>query len=449
MKFRQSLLAKYLIVVVVAILLLPLSIPTLSILLYMPPILYNQGLKPHEGPSDFEKKWHQQAKTLEGASDEEVNASLLVFQQRYPHAELFWVDESGETKASFPRDETLPKRWTVAQSIQFMKDSFDSDPFTVVAFIGENQSNGFMVLKMDREHLKLPIERLGKQYEYIFTGVVLLVMFLFIFCSWIFFQRIRKRLVRLQHAMEEKGANGIPHPVERKELDEIGQLEESFNVMIIQLEDSQRRYQEEETLRRELIMNLSHDLRTPLTALGAHAYSLQKEELSENGRESLELIDHKVQFISHLMDNLLSYTLLSSGKYLYEPKRTDMGRLIRQFLVGWYPIFEEKNFDIDVWLPEEKVEWTIDSKWMERILDNLLQNINRHAAEGKYVRVSLTKTTLTVADKGNGFLAETTEKGAGVGLAVVDMMVNDMELTWRIDSHASGTTIYIENHIER
>ncbi|MBM7702156.1 sensor histidine kinase [Metabacillus iocasae] len=444
MKFHQSLLAKYLTVVVVAILLLPLSIPTLSIVIYMPPILYNEGMKPYEGPSDFEKKWHKEAKKLEGATNEEINQALLLFQQRYPHAEMFWVDESGETRASFPKDRTLPKRWTAAQSIQFMKDSFDADPFTVVAFIGENRSNGFMVLKIEREHLKLPIERVGKEYEYMFMGVVVIVMTLFIFCSWIFFQRIRKRLMRLQHAMEQKGDSGIPNLVERKEMDEIGQLEESFNVMIQQLEDSKRRQQEEETLRRELIMNLSHDLRTPLTTVRAHAYSLQKEALSHAGKESLQLIDHKIQFVSHLMDNLLSYTLLSSGKYSHESKQVEIGRLIRQSLVAWYPIFEEKDFKIDIRLPEEKVEWIVDQQWMERILDNLFQNINRHAVQGKYVGVSLNQTTLVISDKGSGFSNETNEKGAGVGLAVVDMMLKEMGLQWRIDSTDRGTTIFIQ-----
>ena len=63
--------------------------------------------------------------------------------------------------------------------------------------------------------------------------------------------------------------------------------------MVQELETSRKREMEEEELRKELIANLSHDLRTPLTTIRAHAYRLKKEPLSTKGQESLDFIDEK------------------------------------------------------------------------------------------------------------------------------------------------------------
>ncbi|MFC0333859.1 sensor histidine kinase, partial [Paenibacillus sepulcri] len=141
---------------------------------------------------------------------------------------------------------------------------------------------------------------------------IVTILGVFILISWLFFYKIRKRLMHLQEAMAKPAGNGIPLPIRIDKRDEIGQLGDSFNKMVHELEISRHREKEEEALRRQLISNLSHDLRTPLTAIRGHAYRLKKESLSPKGRESLDAIDHKISHLGQLLENLLSYTLLTS-----------------------------------------------------------------------------------------------------------------------------------------
>ncbi|MBT2287591.1 HAMP domain-containing histidine kinase, partial [Paenibacillus albidus] len=154
----------------------------------------------------------------------------------------------------------------------------------------------------------------------------------FVVVSWLFFLRFRKRLTRLQEAMSfSANNNSFPKPiaVETDRMDEIDQLGGSFNWMIQQLEDSRKREYEEELLRHRLIANLSHDLRTPLTILRGQVTRLNKESISLEGQNSLTEMNHTITRVGDLMDDLLSYTLLTSGKHPFGPTSTDIGRLVR------------------------------------------------------------------------------------------------------------------------
>ncbi|GGF80681.1 hypothetical protein GCM10010912_27290 [Paenibacillus albidus] len=146
------------------------------------------------------------------------------------------------------------------------------------------------------------------------------------------------------------------------------------------------------------------------------------------------------------MDDLLSYTLLTSGKHPYRPASTDIGRLVRASVAAWYPVFEEKEIQIEVDLPaEETFYWEVDPKWITRVLDNLFQNILRHAAEGKYAKIAVdaAKEQIIVTDRGPGMDNSSYERGAGIGLAASNYMLQKMKLKADFTSHENGTIVAI------
>ncbi|WP_339225071.1 HAMP domain-containing sensor histidine kinase [Paenibacillus sp. FSL H8-0332] len=229
-------------------------------------------------------------------------------------------------------------------------------------------------------------------------------------------------------------------------MDEIDQLGDSFNWMIQQLQDSRKREAEEELLRHRLIANLSHDLRTPLTILRGHVTKLNKEPISLEGQDSLTEINHTITRVGDLMDDLLSYTLLTAGKYPFEPAPTDMVRLVRASVAAWYPVFEENEIQLEVDLPSEKTfYWRIDPKWMTRVLDNVFQNILRHAAEGRYANIvaDVEQERIIVADRGPGMDNSSYEHGAGMGLSTAIYMLNQMKLNADFASNVNGTSVTI------
>lgn len=286
----------------------------------------------------------------------------------------------------------------------------------------------------------------------LFYVTVLLFGFIivaFVILSWLFFLKLQKRLARLQEVMSFSAKNNsFPKPisVQSDRMDEIDQLGISFNWMIQQLEDSRKRAFEEELLRHRLIANLSHDLRTPLTILRGHVTSLNKESMSLEGQNSLTEINHTITRVGDLMDDLLSYTLLTSGKHPFGPVSTDIVRLVRASVAAWYPVFEEKEIQLDVDLPaEETFYWVADPNWVTRVLDNLFQNILRHAAEGKYANivVDVEKEQIIVADRGPGLDNSSYERGAGIGLSTCHYMLKKMNLKANFTSNENGTSVAI------
>lgn len=292
------------------------------------------------------------------------------------------------------------------------------------------------------------ISLLQQYYQFIFFIIVLFTVIIFI--SWFFFYHLHKRISRLKNAMEvPTGEYPFPKPVVVRvgRMDEIDQLKASFNRMIEQLEESRKREIEEESLKRWLIANLSHDLRTPLTIMRGHVSELENEPLSVKGSRSLNEIDHTITRVSDLMENLLSYTLLTSGKYPHNPTSTDMLRLVRASVVAWYPVFDKEHFHFDVDLPEDTTfYWEVDPEWMTRVLDNLFQNILRHATKGKYAKITMdvAKEQIIVADNGPGMEGSSYDRGAGIGLSITNYMLKKMKLQARFSSSDKGTIVEID-----
>ncbi|MFD0714876.1 histidine kinase dimerization/phospho-acceptor domain-containing protein [Paenibacillus sp. GCM10027626] len=440
-------MSKYALIIVCAMLLLPLMFPLVTILVYYPFMLSEQGGGDrYQDGKALEAMWHKEARLLSVSDTDEIDKRLRELKRQYEKAAMFWVDERGATRLRLPDNLELPEQWTPAYTIQFMKQRFGGDPFTIVAFIGAEQQGAFMVFELPRQYMQADMVQGRERYNVIFLIGSLFILGLFLFVSFMFFYRIRKRLVRLQQAMTTPTEHGIPAEVEVLNDDEIGRLEQAFNSMILQLEAGRRREAQDEALRRELIAKLSHDLRTPLTTIRGHAFGLRQESLTAKGEQSLALVERKIDYLGQLIENLFSYALLSAGKYPYHPRKVDIVRMTRTLLAGWFPVFEEQQFQIELELPEQSLYWEVDPSWLERVLDNFFQNVLRHAKEGRYIGVAVTAEAggrILIRDRGPGMSGSSAEKGAGLGLSIVQFMLKEMQLHYEVETGQGGTAIQI------
>ncbi|MGE7694909.1 sensor histidine kinase [Lysinibacillus sp. NPDC094177] len=449
MKFFRSLLVKYMLIIFLAISIVQLSY--FAIAAFMFGIGKTDFSSDVLRESEVEEKWLVEAKSIKNVTEETIAQHFKEWKDQYPKSSMFWVSEDGTLLTTLNVTEQLPLKWTPAFTTKFIKDHYGEDPFTVIAFLGQDESNGFIVFEIPREVFNPPLKNVYEQYgNLLIVGVIAIILF-FIAISFLFFRGIRKRLLHLQEAMEIRDVDGLPVETKVKKKDEIGQLEHSFNRMVCELRESKNREQKEEQLRRELIANLSHDLRTPLTKIRAQSYSISKEALSEDGKQAIKAMEKSIVNIDALIENLMSYTLLMASKYKFEPKDINVIRFAREQMTTWYPVFEKEGFEIDIELHSfEKNEWQVDSIWLGRVFDNLFQNILRHANSGKYIGVETESTehydAFIIKDHGKGMKNESDAKGAGIGLSIVDIMVKGMDLEWDIESSESGTKIKIKHY---
>lgn len=448
MNILQSLMTRYLFLILFALVLFPL-VPAI----YYSPLLFNKELY---DPEEIEDIWKREAADLDGQEEEVIHHRLQSINNKYPKAKVFWINGSGESNFIGNRSAEIPENWTFTDSLVFMEESKfhvdtflqKKDPqniFTITALIGNDPRQGVMVLQVPITDTNLGSISLTEDFPFVIFFISTFGAFLLI--SWFFFFNIRKRLVKLQFAMSETGDEGIPDEVMIKKIDEIGKLEEAFNEMINQLKCSREREKKEENLRKQLIANISHDLRTPLTVMRQHVYSVKKYPTSSAAIESLQIVENKLDDMDKMINNLLSYTLLSSGKHPINMRDMDILDEVRKVIAEWYPIFEEYKFDIDIELPERSLIWMVDPIWFKSILDNLIQNVIRHARSGRYIGIQTVErqgsTFIVIKDKGVGFGQESEAKGAGIGLSIVSLMIKEMNLDWEISTTSEGTSIYL------
>ncbi|MDR9852347.1 HAMP domain-containing sensor histidine kinase [Paenibacillus sp. VCA1] len=458
-RFRGSLLSRYLLIILIALLFIPVVFPVSLIGYQIVQNLVHGNVYPKSGqqPEEryrtihLENMWHDEAKKLKGSTPDEIDRRIGELGKAYSKVDMFWVDADSRVRQPADGRLHLPETWDAADAISYMKHYREAtQQFSVIAFIGDDEklNRGFMVMQVSKAELSPKDNDLSARESMAFFGIILLMFVLFIVVSWMFFMNMRRRLLRLQYAMTVQNGSGLPDPIAVRKSDEIGQLEEAFNGMVRQLDGSLKREREEEELRKRLIANLSHDLRTPLTVVRSHVYSLQKEQLSERGRELLKLTESKLGDLSGLIDNLLSYNLLTSGKYTLHPERIDVLRIVRESAAAWYPLWEKEGFEVDIDLPEGPVYWMLDAQWFRRILDNLFQNVVRHARSGQYIGVGTATDAaggmaIVIRDKGKGMKASSGDKGAGIGLAIVGFLAREMGLGMEIRSTEEGTAIMI------
>lgn len=143
-------------------------------------------------------------------------------------------------------------------------------------------------------------------------------------------------------------------------------------------------------MKTELITNVSHDLRTPLTSIITYVDLLKKENLeSDSAREYVEILDNKSKRLKNLVDSLFDAAKASSGDIPIEWMNLDMATLTEQAIGEFTDDFEQKNLTLIQNISVETAPIYADGKLTFRILENILGNVKKYAMEGSRVYVNL------------------------------------------------------------
>jgi len=438
---------KYILIIIFSILLFPISYLGVNFVYY---VVINQiGDLSSENfytKEEVEKGWKELSESIEGDPDDSVFSHLENRAKQYPQSSVIWISDKGDLLLAIGETEEWESTWNTSQIVKFIEQQQGDDNFTANAYIEGSQHSGYAFLEVPNASLGSSWEVLRDRYAFVWFIVLGLIWFLFIFISWLFFKKISNRLTKMQNSMEISNNQAVPTKIAVDQEDEIGQLELSFNYMVEKLNESRQKEKNEEAIRKQLISSLSHDLRTPLSIINGHAHKINQLETNSDVRESNAVIIEKVDFLAELIDNLSSFTVLREGKLPLNKQLVDIVQVAKSSLIAYYPILEEKGFAVDVKL-NKSIQWYIDETWFRRILDNLLQNVLRHAAKGKYLSVSTTQANgmdaLKIEDRGPGMKVISNQKGTGIGLSIVDMMLEQMNLNKIVYDGTSGTTIII------
>lgn len=143
---------------------------------------------------------------------------------------------------------------------------------------------------------------------------------------------------------------------------------------------------------RESLTEISHDLRTPLTAASGYTGMLKNMELTEDEKKRyIEAIEERFETSRNLVDQLFYYTRMESGALELQREETDIRRILTDMLAVFYSDFEKRGFEMQVDIDEAPLIVEGDSDAFKRIFSNIISNGLKHG-EGSF-KLSLRKET--------------------------------------------------------
>lgn len=197
-------------------------------------------------------------------------------------------------------------------------------------------------------------------------------------------------LNQIVYTSSEVAAGGFERDVPVKGKSVLATLAGNINTMKYGVQTSQKERAKSERLKTELITNVSHDLRTPLTSIITYTELLKQGDLSEADRHTfIEIIDRKAQRLKVLIDDLFEATKMASGHIPLVKEKIDLVQLLQQALAEHNEIIKESALQFRVTMPGKPVFALVDGQKLWRVFDNLIGNCLKYSLENTRVYISV------------------------------------------------------------
>lgn len=206
---------------------------------------------------------------------------------------------------------------------------------------------------------------------------------------------------------------------------------------LAELRRQRRRYTNGDRELKSAVTNISHDLRTPLTAICGYLELLEAEELTDNTKRYVDQIANRTEALKALTEELFRYSVISSVSDLnYE--NVNLGRVLEDALISFYGAFEQKNITPHIALPDRVVSRSLDQFALSRIFGNIISNAVKYSdgdfavtmTDAGEITFSNTASDLSLVDVGKLFdrfyTVDSARKSTGLGLSIAKLLTERM-----------------------
>lgn len=260
----------------------------------------------------------------------------------------------------------------------------------------------------------------GGALVFLLSAVIAVLAFLLIYQQFVFTKGIRKELKqageKLENILRTASDEKLTIFTDHKELME---LAAQINGLLLDRQRMKAEYRRQKLASKKMLANISHDIKTPLTVILGYLEMLRLERgkdaandevVTNAGDATLEKVEAKAKQVAELINQFFTLAKLEAGDMKLEEERLEIGELCRENVLGFYDVISQKDYEVDISIPEEKIFVRGDRNGIERILYNLLSNAIRYGGEGKYLGMALRQeegmVRIDVIDKGRGIPKE-------------------------------------------
>ncbi|MFX3636357.1 MAG: sensor histidine kinase [Candidatus Pristimantibacillus sp.] len=331
------------------------------------------------------------------------------------------------------------------------EDPYYGERVTSVTIPVYNESRVVSLLRYSAsvEQIDNMVARLLQMTVLVGIAVVLLFLGLSLWMT----QRIVRPIQELTRAARYMADGDWSRRAVKRSNDEIGQLAETFNVMVLELN-------KREKLKNDFISSISHELRTPLTSIKGWSETLKEGDLTDDEEMQLGLgiISQETGRLSGLVEDLLDFSKLSAGSMEMQPELLDFNSPVKETVYQLAISEEQRGVRLIATLAKSQLIVHGDANRLKQVVINLIDNAFKFTPRGGTIRVTTIEENdhalLTVADTGSGIEAEdlphVTEKfykantgkgGSGLGLAICKEITELHGGEMTVDSERGAGTI--------
>ncbi len=218
-------------------------------------------------------------------------------------------------------------------------------------------------------------------------------------------------------------------------------LANSINRELRKLREARHRFEQGDLELKNAVTNISHDLRTPLTAICGYLDLLETEEKNERVEQYLRIIRNRAELLTQLTEELFRYSVIISAENSGTREPVNVGGVLEECVASFYTALRERNIVPAIRIPEAKVIRTLDRSALVRVFSNLLNNAVKYS-DGDLDITLLENGTIIFSNTASGlnevqvgrlfdrfYTVEAARKSTGLGLAIARTLVEQMNGT--------------------
>ena len=304
-------------------------------------------------------------------------------------------------------------------------------------------------------------------WEMLFTGILILLMAGILLTAWVY-KSMLKPLGMLQKATNEIKNGNLDFALEVEEEDEIGQICQDFEEMRIRLKESTEEKIQYDKENKELISNISHDLKTPITAIKGYVEGIMDGVASspEKLDKYIRTIYNKANDMDRLIDELTFYSKIDTNKIPYTFTKINVASYFRDCVEEVGLDMESQNIELGYFnYVDEDVMVIADAEQMRRVINNIISNSVKYLDKKRGIINIRIKDVgdfiqVEIEDNGKGIAAKdlpnifdrfyrtdssrnSAKGGSGIGLSIVRKIIEDHGgRIWATSKEGIGTEIH-------
>lgn len=243
--------------------------------------------------------------------------------------------------------------------------------------------------------------------------------------------------------------------------DELGQLAFAINQLAAMYGTAQEKYEKEQLAKKQLISNLSHDIRTPLVSVIGYLEAIVQSRIADSQKNDyINTAYEKAKILKERVNQLFEFVQSDANEIALSMEKIDACEIIRQVVIDFLPIIENEHIELDSLIPDEEIIVFVDKDSFVRIIQNIIKNTLIHGSEGKYLGVFIKEESenicIDIADKGQGIDKEhqpfvferlykadnARSRGGGIGLAIAKELSHKMNGNIEILHSIPGDTVF-------